>query len=67
MSIKCTCGNVGCSTQMIVTTDRQSHTVELVIEHKDKDEKFATTRITLDANSLILLIRGLKSYLQELV
>lgn len=61
--MECKCGNKGCSTNLEIYRDVGR--IDIRIAHKEKGED-KLTDISLDANSIVQLIRELKNALSEL-
>lgn len=62
--INCTCGNKGCTTKIFIRENTQ--TIDLVIEHKEKDSKEAEYTIALNPNEIVRLVRELKQSLENI-
>jgi hypothetical protein len=64
--IKCACGNAGCTTEIYVHSNSLS-SVDLVIEYQDNNKKdWKYTRVSLDPNRVVQLIKELKQALMEM-
>jgi hypothetical protein len=62
-TIKCTCGNKGCSTVIFIAEG--TGYINLVSEYKD-GEKEISHETALDPNAIVQLIKELKQALQDI-
>ena len=63
MPIKCTCGNKGCTTELMIY--ESTGYIDLIVYHKEGETEKRET-IGLDANEIVRLIKELKESLMNI-